>query len=253
LRRLWLGFTFAAALTGCAKFPAQGLDNQFTRIIFRMELADNINTAFDDRPGTYIYNVAIRATDDVSPEPQRAPIPVVAANNPNGRMDGSPTHFVELNTQDPLSSEPYLLFRFATQQEIPNPNEPDNPINLAVFSPSTRGRILNFIRPSDSPRIVQFELFVNLLAQSDEAARQLQKLQVNFLTMNRLANQGAGTRFIDSLGDNRTAQGLTQYIEVDLRRNSFYSNQTTGELEPTGDTPDPSLDIVNWSIEVQRP
>lgn len=240
------GFALAAA-AGCAKFPANGTGTGFTKLIFRLKVAGTINA-------NYIYDFAIRASTDANPDTssEHVPQPVLNGSSPNGRMAGSPTHFVEYAPSN-ATLDPFTLYRFSTQAEVPNPDDPDNPINLGNFPPSTRGRIVNYdpITPGTTTDL-QFELFVNLLADTDAAAPLIQALQVQLLTMNRPTNLGSGTRVIDYLGQ----AGSPEFIKVDLRSNGTYGN-TSGlpgsGIEPTGDCPDPDLDIVDWSIEVQRP
>jgi hypothetical protein len=252
----------AAALVcaSCAKFPDTGPGAQFTRVTFRLKVAGRINTNQDDDFRYYIYDVAIRATPEVNPEDQFAPVPVVASNNPNGRMAGSPTHFVEFDSLNPQSAEPFVLYRFATQQEVPNPSDPTNPINLNSWTRSTRGRITNFQDLDSDPSVLQFDIFVNQLADTDDAARLLNSLQVNFLTMSRLAtNGGEGPRVIDSIGDNRVPSEFNRYIKIDLRQDGVTNNTSgiTSGIEPSEDlypsgVTEPDLDIVDWSIEVHR-
>lgn len=251
-RRLSLKRAFAlvgiVALSGCAKFPDAGATGNFVRVIFDIQYAGEINP-------NYIYDVALRATPDLNPTPQTAPVPVITDNTANGRVAGSPTHFVEFSGNN---TEPFILYRFATQNEIPNTSDPTNPINLKVFAQSTRGRIINYIAPTTSSKVLHFELFMNLVADDDAAARLLNTLQVNLLTMNRLASTGGGgTRSIDALGDTRTSD-LNQYLAVDLRANRTYRNsdsllEPAGDTLPLGQTSDPALDIVGYTIEVQRP
>jgi hypothetical protein len=256
-----LGLGAAVLVGGCAKFPAFPDDPGFTRVIFRMRVAGNIRTVIDNPTG-YIYNVAIRASEELDPADSLAPQAIFQEGAiANGRMAGSPTHFVEFDTQNPTGAEPFILYRFATQAEAPNPQDPTNPINLNVFQRSTRGRIVNYQNYMEDPREIRFDIFVNLLADSDEAARRLNTLQVNFLTMNRLASQGGATRLIDALGRTNSFDPNERnvYVRVDLRREGVISNdigQTQGieppqDLYPTGPY-DPDLDIVFWSIEVQR-
>lgn len=247
VRHLALGILPILALGGCAKSPAGAVAGNFTRISFRVRVAGHINP-------NYIYDVAIHADTDPDPEPQFAPVPVLNANNPNGRVAGSPTHFVEF---DALNSqvEPFVLYRFAKREEVQNPSDPTNPIALESWARSIRRRIVNFEQVDlGTSTELRFDLFTDQLVDADADAQNLKSLQVNFLTMNRLANQGSGNRVIDSLGDNATSN-LNQYIRIDLRTNQTYSN-TVGPgagLEPTGDSPDPDLDIIDWSVDVQRP
>ncbi|HSI72051.1 MAG TPA: hypothetical protein VK934_02645 [Fimbriimonas sp.] len=250
----------AIVSASCAKFPDTGPGSQFTRVTFRMKVAGKINTAQDDDFPYYVYDIAIRATPEINPEDRFAPVPVVAEGSPNGRMAGSPTHFVEFDTLNPQSADPFVLYRFATQAEVPNPSDPTNPINLNSYTRSTRGRIVNFQDLDADPSVLQFDIFVNQLADTDDASKLLNSLQVNFLTMSRTAlGGGTGTRAIDSIGDNRVPSDFNRYIRVDLRQDGVTNNTTgiTTNIEPSGDVypngiTDPDLDIIDWSIEVRR-
>jgi len=247
-----LRFRFLAlaicAIAGCAKFPANGDSTSFVKVTFRMRVAGVINS-------NYFYDIAIRTSTDPNPasDAAKVPQPVIGQNNPNGRVAGSPTHFIEYAPTNPVGPDPYTLYRFSTQQEVPNPSDPDNPINLGSFAPTTRGRIVSYppINPGTSTEI-QFDVFLNLLGDTDDAARQIQALQVQFLTMNRLSNQGAGNRVFDYLG----LPNQPEFIKVDLRSNNQYGN-TSGlpgsGIESEGDCVEPDLDIVDWGITVVRP
>jgi len=251
-----LALGLAVGCASCAKFPDNATGSQFTRIIFRLEVAGKINTSIDDDPSTfYLYDFAIRASTDPNPQDQTAPRPVLGANEPNGRMAGSPTHFVEFNGQFATVANPFVLYRFAKTSEVENPTDPTNDIELSSFAESTRRRIVNFDRVENGTRVLQFELFTDQLADTDEAAQALQSLQVNFLSMTRPANIGSGTRVIDAFGDTRSPQ-INDYFLIDLRANRVYSGTLSPGFEPENDTIPgtlPDVDIVNWSIEVQRP
>jgi hypothetical protein len=241
----------ALSCGSCAKFPTGGAGN-FTAITFSFTVAGQINTT-----APYIYDVAIQASSVFPPISTYAPLPVINSSNPNGRVGGSPNFFVEFNSQNPNSPLPFTLNRFALQSEVPNPNDPTNPVNLAVWAPTTRGQIFNFTTPQTGggPSTLSFTVYTNELADSDTAANQLLCLQVNILTMTRLANQGGGSRIIDALGNSSTVSGLNQFLVVDLRYNSTYQNASM-QLEPTGDTfggTEPDVDISDFTITVQRP
>ncbi len=192
-----------------------------------------------------------------TPPPTLAPVPVINSNNPNGRTAGSPTHFVEFNSLFPTSSQPFTLNEFATSAQVPNPNDPTNPINLAVYAPSTRGQIFNFTTPFNGggPSTLSFTVYTNMLADTDAEAMALQTLQVNILTMTRPANQGSGTRVIDGLGDSRTVSGLNNFLQINLLKSGTYANSLI-QLEPTGDTfggTEPDVDITDFTITVTPP
>jgi len=241
----------AAVCGSCAKFPANSNGN-FTAVTFTFKVAGQINVT-----APFIYDVAITTSNTFPPVTTYAPLPVINSSNPNGRVSGSPNFFVEFNSQNPNSSLPFTLNRFALQSERPNPNDPNNPVNLAFWAPSTRGQIFNFTTPQTGgdPSTLSFTVYTNELADTDAAANALQCLQVNILTMTRLANQGSGSRVIDALGDSSTVSGLNQFLVVDLRQNGTYSNSIM-QLEPTGDTfggTEPDVDIIDFTVTVQRP
>lgn len=250
----------ALLCASCAKFPSGGDIAEFTKITFSFRVRGKINTTLDEDPNIYyLYFMALRASTDRNPDPRFAPQPVVADNNPNGFVAGSPTHFVQFDSQNPNSAEPFVLYRFSKSSEVPNPSDPNNPINLASFARSIRGRIIDYQNLSENPNTLSFSVFANMLADNDADAKLLQTLQVNFLTMNRLATGAGGTRIIDALGDTQSPLGINQYVTVDLTTDGTYSNTfgSYSNLEPQQDTlpagvQDPDLDIVDWSIRVEH-
>lgn len=202
----------------------------------------------------YFYDFAIRTSTDPNPESDatKVPQPVIGQNNPNGRVAGSPTHFIEYAPSVP-SSDTFTVYRFSTQAEVPNPSDPDNPINLGSFPPTTRGRIFDFVSPvPGTSSELQFSIFMNLLADTDADAKAIQALQIQMLTMSRLSNQGGGTRVYDYLG----SLNQPEFVKIDLRSNNSYGNSgglPGSGLEPDGDCPVPDLDIVDWGVTVVRP
>ncbi len=249
--------TSALVLGSCARFPSTPNAGDFTSITFTFRVAGKINTTADSDPATYyVYDVALAASADPNPLVTLAPVPVINSNNPNGRVAGSPTHFIEFNSLNPTSQFPFALNRFALSSEAPNPNDPTNPTNLAVFSPSTRGVITRFTTPSNGgdPATLSFTIYTNMLADTDAAARALQSLQINILTMTRPANQGSGNRVIDAFGDSRSISGLSNFLQINLLKSGSYTNLSGNE--PTGDTfggTDPDVDIIDYTITVTPP
>ncbi len=241
------------SMSGCAKYPT-GAQALFTKVTIRLRVSGKINTAADTDPTTsYIYVIAIRASTEANPLPNLAPFPAINNTNPNGRVSGSPTHFVEFNTLNPNASFPFVLYNFAPG---PTADDPTNPTDLSRFSDTTptRGPIVSFVQYIPGTNEIKFDVFTNQLVDSDALAQTLQTLQVNLLTMNRYTNQGSGLRAWDAIGDNRVSGGLS-FITVDLRRNGTVNNSFLS-IEPESDVSganDPDLDIVDWSVDVQRP
>jgi hypothetical protein len=236
----------AASCGGSATTSSIRPASAWTAVTFTFKVAGHINTT-----APFYYDVALTASPDPNPLPQFAPLPVITDKNPNGRVAGCPTSFVEFNASDPYSALPFILYRFA-----PNPGNASNPVNLAVFAPSTRGQIDKFTTPQTggSPDTLSFTLYTNMLADTDQAARKLKSLQVNILTMTRLANHGASPRIIDALGDTRKVSGMNQFLTIDLRRDGIYTNDAS--LEPAGDTfggTEPDVDLIDYKITVTLP
>lgn len=237
--------TTACALSACAKFPPPGTANgNFTQVTFSLTLSRQVNI-------NYTYIVAITASPLVNAPGQSAPVPVFdPSKNPNGFVAGSPTHYIIFNAANE-NIQPFQLFRFALQTEVPNPQDPTNTVNLAVSAPSTRGVITNF-QPVNAgtnsdpgtSNTLQFTLFTNLLGDTDAQAQLLKTLQVQFLTMN--TTQATSSRVIDFLGQ-RTQPN---FQVVDLRTSNQYGSAQPGGIQPTGNCPDPDVAITSWAITV---
>jgi hypothetical protein len=236
----------AVSAIGCAKFPENGGgSSNVARITFRMRVQGKINTTQDEDPITsYIYIVAIRASADENPNPDTNPQPVFSAPHPNGFVQGQPTHFVQFDAINPNAQFPYVLYRFAKT------GNPANPIDLATWGRVDQ-QIINFVRPDPGTNELRFDVFLNQLASSEEEMNNLRFIQVNFLTMNRYARETTSGRIQDFLGNNDNPVDVNKAITVDLRTNTIREND--GNYEPQGDTGDPDLDIVDWSVQVIRP
>ncbi|MER3496893.1 MAG: hypothetical protein C4320_09120 [Armatimonadota bacterium] len=118
---------------------------------------------------------------------------------------------------------------------------------------------VNVLDAQPGVRTLGFELSTLQLADGAAAAGALQSVQVNFLTMNRTAQTSSSGRVFDSLGDNRSASDITQFVRVPLATSGLYDNARFNFLEPPSDNPgnidcpDPDLDFIDWSVEVRRP
>ncbi|RYG47848.1 hypothetical protein EON79_06225 [bacterium] len=267
-RLLLLAPLFAVA--SCAKFPgADSVTSQFPRINFVVQLRGEVNdssTQYGDQdPGTaYLYYVVIRAiTTDEQPN-VGDPSPVIGENTPNGFVAGSPTHFIEYQSNLPTQQFPFRLFRF---NPGPTQNDPDNPINLGSFIDTTNiagiGPIVNFTRPGDTSNKneLRFDLFLNQLATPEIPVESIKRIQVNILTMSRKSTLGAGDRSWDALGDARNPGEIVTTVTLDVRSNRIIDNTSAGDqIEPIDDVVtssgfggDPSLDIQYFSIEARQP
>ncbi len=226
LVRLSLSAALGLGLAGCAKFPGTAAADD-TRVAFRLTVAGRVRS-------DYVYIVAIRASEDPNPD-SPGPTPVVTYPSANGFVAGQATHYVRW---DPLQSRAYLLYRF-TDAGLTSWREVGVPINQVDVV-------------GDGPKTLGFELSTRQLADTVAGAGLLQSLQVNFLTMNKTAQQSGSGRVIDALGDTRLASDVNQFVRIPLTTSGLYDNTRFNLLEPTGDTPDPDLDISDWSVEVRR-
>ena len=217
-----------ALLAGCAKFPAGAAATNDTRLIFSMTVAGAVRS-------DYVYIVALRTSEDPNPD-SPGPTPVVTYPSANGFVAGQATHYVRW---DPLQSRAYILYRFS-----------DTGLTAwrEVGIPITQIDVAG-----DGAKKLGFELSTRQLADTVEGAGRLQSVQVNFLTMNKTAQQSGTGRVIDALGDTRLASEVNQFVRIPLTTSGIYDNARFNDLEPTGDTPDPDLDIADWSIEIRRP
>jgi len=214
------------AASSCAKFPANGVGTGTKRVIFTMTMAQPINPNF-------VYLVAMHASTDANPTTQ-GPIPVISQPWGNGFVAGTVDLFVRW---DPLTSPNYLVYRFQDA-------------NLTQYFQT--GTPINSTPVNTGDNRIQFELDINQIASSTAVAPQLQSLQVNFLTMDRVP-QGAdsGGKTYDALGNTQLPSEINDFVVIPLNRSAVYNNSNFANLEPSGDTPDPRLDIVNWSVEVR--
>lgn len=225
--RLATLFAFSLlGLAGCAKFPAV-VTPDATRVIFRMTVRGEI------RPD-YVYIVALRPSLDLNPTGD-GPIPVVSFPNPNGFVAGNVGYFVRWSPD----VQQYTLYRFTDT-------------SLTLFTPI--GVPINTLDVTTGSRTLGFELSLEQLVTTPGTSDQLQSLQVNFLTMNRLLDASAGsTRIMDCLGNTNTILELNSPVRIPLATSSLYDNARFSMLEPpSSDCPDPDLDITDWSIEVRR-
>lgn len=216
-------------LIGCAKFPETGTSGQTKRLIFKMRTASALRGTDGGLP--YVYRIALRLSTDLNPTTE-GPIPIVVPGG-NGFVTGNATHFIDWN---PQQSPQFQIYRFRDE-------------TLEEWFPV--GTPINFLPVSAGDRELVFEIDMSQLIPADEV-NSIQSIQVNFLTMNSVNNSGGG-RIWDALGDSRLPSEINRYFQFQPRTSFEYTNQNQGNVEPTGDSEDPQLDIENWSIEVRLP
>lgn len=183
----------------------------------------------------YVYVVALRPSTEADPT-DTGPIPVINQPWGNGMIAGNATVFIRW---DPLTSPNYIIYRFQD-------------VNLINYFQA--GVPINFDPVEPDGKVLRFEVDINQIAATPAEALLLQSVQVNFLTMDRVP-QGSdpGGKVLDALGDTRLPSEIDEFVEIPLDVSGVYDNVRFANLEPSGDTPDPDLDIVDWSIEVRVP
>lgn len=210
--------------SACVRHPADGGTPGTKRLIFSFTMEDPINQNF-------VYIVAMRPSESENPIDQ-GPIPVVQPPWGNGFVAGNVTHFVRW---DPAAAPAFQIYRMQS--------------NLIDFFPIGTPVVVQDVRTGD--RTMRFEVDLRQLASSDDEANRFQSIQVNFFTMDTVPRTEAQSKIWDALGDGRNVAEINSPITIPLRTSGVYDNRRFGDLEPQGDVADPSLDIVNFSVEVR--
>ena len=233
----WFWLLAAAVLAGgCAKSPAGGALGA-KRLTFTMTVAGQIKGSTPgDAPLVYI--VALNFSDSLNPTTQ-GPLPVVAPPWGNGFVAGQCDYFIRW---DPTASTGgYLLYQF-------DPNDPTL-INYTVI-----GTPVTYVQVPGGGNELQFSIDMSQLGLPANTVNAFQSVQVNFLTMDRIPQGGdTGQKVLDSLGDNRTPNGINENVTIPLNGSKGYGPDygSFTDLEPEGDCSDPDLDIIDWSVQVQ--
>jgi hypothetical protein len=214
----------------CAKFPAIPPGPEQRRIVFTMTLAQPPNP-------NYVYVVALRPTLELNPGDNTGPLPVVVPAG-NGFVAGAATHFIRW---DPLQARPFQIYRFR-----PGTDPPMAEFFLTGYP----------IRETELPiggRTFEFEVSLAQIGEPD-LLDQYRFLQVNFLTMNRITPGGtSGGKVWDALGDSRSLLSINDFIRVPLVAGVYDNALYFNLLEPEGDVVDPTLDIIDFSVQVRDP
>lgn len=218
---------FLLLTVGCAKFPDTGSQQGTRRLVFTITLASEVNPDF-------VYIVAIRDADDLTG--QEGPIPVIAPPWGNGFVAGKATHFVRFDGQQPSGG--YALYRFTDLE------------NLSSWI--LIGLPISFETPGPGDRTLRFEIDLTQLRPNPGDAMNIQALQVNLLTMDRVPTDpnDRDPKVWDALGNSRDINEISSYLTIQMTPDRIFRNSDTN-IEPEGDVNDPRLDIVDWSIEVR--
>ena len=224
MRLIALVIVFAATLiaSGCAKAPTGG-PGSIRRLVIEMQVAGVINP-------NYFYYVAI----DNDGDPSDGPAAVIASPWGNGWGTGSITHYVQFDNSLPQGG--YGLFRI-----------PDASLLGKIYL----GPPVNFITPGPSGDTLRFTVDLDALVIAPQTTgNDIQSLEINFIATDVVPTDPAfvGPRQWDALGDNSTPN---RFFSFNITPGAVISNDTEG-IEAPNDVPNPDLDIINWSIEVQQ-
>lgn len=220
----WIGLFCLVAASACAKFPDQNAAAGTKRLTFTFTMDQAINPNF-------VYIVALRPSTDVNPTDQ-GPIPVIQPPWGNGFVAGNCTYFMLWN---PSNSPAFGLYQFIDANLI-NYQLIGTPVVTQPVQSGDRG--------------MRFDIDLSQLG-GQTLSDTYKSIQINFLTMDRIPTGGAGSKTWDALGDNRLPSQINSPISIDLRTSGTYNNAFFLNLEPQGDTPDPTIDIIDFSVEVR--
>jgi hypothetical protein len=205
-------------LAGCAKFPSQSVQPSGKQLVIRMSVAGRINPS-------YFYYVAFNTGSQTS----LGPLPVIAPPWGNGWGTGTITHFVR------YAQGGYRIFRI-----LPNTN------NLGIVD--TGSPPISSEQPSGGGTL-RFTVDLSQIA-SEIPADQIQTLTVNFIATDIVPTDPyfPGPKYYDALGETGS-----DFLTISTEQSRVYSNSDF-QIEPAGDVlnGDSDLDIVDWSVEVQR-
>jgi hypothetical protein len=225
--RRYVLLVVALVAAGCAKLPSGGSQGSGTIINLSMTMQQPINPGF-----TYV--MALNPTTVQNPVTQ-GPIPVIAPPWGNGIVGGNSQYLVIWNLNAPQGQQAQIY-------NVPSPGAQPIPTAFVpiTFSQSPDGLTLNA------------EVLASEIAPSAAVAQTYQGLQVNFLTMSIVPTpQYTGSRIEDALGNQNNPNTINSWITIPLNTSGTYNNaRYGGDLTSPNWVSDPTLDIVNFSVQI---
>jgi hypothetical protein len=190
------------------------------------------------------------------------PVPVIAPGlGPNGFVIGSDgstygfSDYVEYNVpSQPLG---YGLYHI---QHTPTTSNPQ------AYMAVSKGAPAQYVTPATAGgNTLQFTLYLSQLiqastgenlAQANAQASQVRYLQINIISTNTLSQLPSAMKMTDGLGQGAPSTFLNLDLTTIVGGSISNSQHPLGVYEPSGDVvvyngsgADPSLDLVDWSIQ----
>lgn len=251
-------FTLAAAGLSCARQPPGAASLSGKRLVVTLTYSGFIN------PNYHYFFLINNAGDQNAPGPVAVFLPPYGNGfaTGSGANTGGFTDFVRFDSFQ-TGVNGYSLYHV-----IGDPNR-------SAFV--NEGSPVATVRPdSTDPRSakqLQFQIDLSQLItdsngrplpadQAIAAAQSIRYLQMNIIATDVIPTDltTAVNRQVDSLGDTTTASGRSSFVILDVSqnrvyRNSDYSGQFSQEVSNDvvgSSTPDPALDLIDWSVEVRQ-
>ncbi|HLJ57356.1 MAG TPA: hypothetical protein VKT77_20125 [Chthonomonadaceae bacterium] len=247
------------AASGCARLPPGAATLSGKRLIVTLTYSGFIN------PNEHYFFILNNAGDQNAPGPVAVFLPPYGNGfaTGSGANAGGFTDFVRFDNFQP-GNNGYSLYHV-----VGDPNR-SGFVNEGSPVTSTRPD------PTDprSGKQLQFQIDLSQLEvdsngtplPADQAVANAQSIR--FLQMNIISTDvipaDVGTpvnKQVDSLGDTRTATGQSTFVVLDVSQNRVYRNTDfIGQpaFEPSDNdvfgsaNPDPSLDLIDWTVEVRQ-
>ncbi len=228
VKKFSLAIIGAIALLGCAKGPNSPPGAQGRKIKFWIKLAAPVSPNF-------VYIVAINDRDDPTGA-QGGPSPVIARPWGNGFVANKATHFIRFQTSQPSGGYSFNLFT--------------DLVTLLTYVQT--GIPFNYVTPGASDSTLEFEILLSQLRPPPGDPNLITGLQINLLTMDRVPTDPGDNnpKFWDALGNSLSPATINDYLTIDAQQDRIYRN-SDNQIEPANDVADPSLDIIDWRIEVR--
>lgn len=223
-----VGLTLGAllALNGCARTPAGAGINARNQLLVQVTVSGQVN------PSRF-YFFAVNATTEGNTS--QGPVPVVSCPWGNGWGAGRITHYVQVG--GPNQPGQYGVYRF---QQANDPAQ-------SLLNPVYLGQPLSSDNLQGASTF-RFAIDLDQIQTSEGAPATV--LNMNIIATDRipLNPQDCSTKLVDALGPGAG----NNFVTIPIQQSRIFRDEELGQPEGSGDIADPSLDIVDWQVEVRR-